>query len=107
MYNPFSEIIQLSNIRTRQFETLLLFSQVIHVEGTDDDCSPHFGDICDYQIESQGQPFSISKEGMIKLWVIQWSQLSHQRLGFLLILQHDHHGLGVADRIGRYFPCKH
>ena len=37
--------------------------QVIRVEATDEDCSPHYGDICGYQIESQNQPFTISKEG--------------------------------------------
>ena len=37
--------------------------QVVRVEAVDRDCSPKFGDICDYQIESQGQPFAISKEG--------------------------------------------
>jgi hypothetical protein len=33
------------------------------VEAVDKDCSPKFGDICDYKIESQDQPFDISKEG--------------------------------------------
>ena len=39
------------------------FFQVIRVDASDEDCSPHYGDICGYEIESQGQPFSISKEG--------------------------------------------
>lgn len=43
------------------------FFQVIRVEAADEDCSPHFGDICGYAIESQGQPFSISKEGNVFL----------------------------------------
>lgn len=43
-----------------------LFEEVIRVEAKDEDCSPHFGDICGYEIESKGQPFTISKEGIIK-----------------------------------------
>jgi len=43
-----------------------LLEEVIRVEATDEDCSPHYGDICGYQIESQNQPFTISKEGVIK-----------------------------------------
>ena len=39
--------------------------QVIRVDAKDEDCSPHFGDICGYEIESKGQPFTISKEGNI------------------------------------------
>ncbi len=37
--------------------------QVIRVEAQDDDCSPKYGDICSYEIESPGQPFTISNEG--------------------------------------------
>jgi hypothetical protein len=37
--------------------------QIVRVEAVDHDCSPKFGDICEYKIESQGQPFAISKEG--------------------------------------------
>ena len=33
------------------------------MEAGDEDCSLHFGNICGYDIESPGQPFSISKEG--------------------------------------------
>lgn len=43
-----------------------LLEEVIRVDASDEDCSPHYGDICGYEIESQGQPFSISKEGVIK-----------------------------------------
>jgi len=43
-----------------------LLEEVISVEANDEDCSPHYGDICGYEIESQGQPFTISKEGVIK-----------------------------------------
>lgn len=45
------------------FTTLFWPYQVIRVEAVDEDCSPHFGDICGYDIESQGQPFTITKEG--------------------------------------------
>ena len=44
-------------------ENIYLLFQVIRVEAKDEDCSPHFGDICGYEIESKGQPFTISKEG--------------------------------------------
>ena len=49
----------------------LPFFQVIRVEATDEDCSPHYGDICGYQIESQNQPFTISKEGKFTLHTIR------------------------------------
>ena len=47
----------------KEFLLLIVFFQVIRVDASDEDCSPHYGDICGYEIESQGQPFSISKEG--------------------------------------------
>ena len=47
----------------KEFVLLKVFFQVIRVDASDEDCSPHYGDICGYEIESQGQPFSISKEG--------------------------------------------
>ena len=45
------------------YSSKYFFFQVIRVDASDEDCSPHYGDICGYEIESQGQPFSISKEG--------------------------------------------
>ena len=67
----------------------LPFFQVIRVEATDEDCSPHYGDICGYQIESQNQPFTISKEGKFILHTNRkCKKMAGQNTYPILILNH-------------------
>lgn len=41
-----------------------ILDHLVQVRAVDGDCSPQFGDICDYEIQqSENQPFVISKDG--------------------------------------------
>ncbi|CAB4057647.1 CLSTN1 [Lepeophtheirus salmonis] len=40
-----------------------IYNEIIKIEAFDSDCSSKYGDICGYEIQSKGHPFSISKNG--------------------------------------------
>ena len=48
-----------------QVEEGVLADFILKVTATDRDCSPTFGDICQYSITSPDQPFRISESGVI------------------------------------------
>ncbi|KAL1123236.1 hypothetical protein AAG570_002323 [Ranatra chinensis] len=43
-----------------------LYSEIIHVEASDRDCTPKYGDICKYEILTNDQPFLIDNEGTLR-----------------------------------------
>jgi len=43
-----------------------LYDKIVQVVATDDDCSPAFSQICDYEIVTPSVPFNISREGLIR-----------------------------------------
>ena len=48
-----------------QVEEGILSDLILQVSATDKDCSPTFGDICQYSITSPDQPFHITEGGVI------------------------------------------
>ena len=42
-----------------------MVDNILQVEATDKDCSPTFGEICQYAITSPDQPFQINQAGVI------------------------------------------
>ena len=48
-----------------QVEEGVLADFILKLTATDRDCSPTFGDICQYSITSPDQPFRISESGVI------------------------------------------
>ena len=48
-----------------QVEEGVLADFILKLTATDRDCSPTFGDICQYSITSPDQPFRISQSGVI------------------------------------------
>ena len=48
-----------------QVEEGILSDFILQVSATDRDCSPTFGDICQYSITSPDQPFQITEDGII------------------------------------------
>ena len=53
-----------------QVEEGIFSDFILQVSATDKDCSPTFGDICQYSITSPDQPFTISADGIITNSVI-------------------------------------
>ena len=49
-----------------QVEEETMEENIVKVQARDKDCSPSFGEICQYSITSPEQPFSISTEGIIR-----------------------------------------
>ena len=47
---------------------------LVRLEATDKDCSPHFGDICDYSISGGDSSFSINNQGIISNTRQLWSR---------------------------------
>ncbi|KPJ00924.1 Calsyntenin-1 [Papilio xuthus] len=44
-----------------------MYEELVRVEATDRDCTPHYGDVCKYEIlDDNNQPFSIDNEGVIR-----------------------------------------
>ena len=48
-----------------QVEEGILSDFILQVSATDKDCSPTFGDICQYSITSPDQPFQITEAGVL------------------------------------------
>lgn len=75
--SPSSAINQHSIATSVTVEEGQLFDELIRLEAVDEDCSPRFGDICGYSIESSGQPFEISKDGILRNTVPLNYSVSH------------------------------
>ncbi|CAK1595642.1 unnamed protein product [Parnassius mnemosyne] len=44
-----------------------IYDEIVRVEATDRDCTPHYGDVCKYEIVTdRNQPFTIDNEGVIR-----------------------------------------
>lgn len=44
-----------------------LYDEILRVEAMDRDCTPHYGDVCKYEIlTDRSQPFTINNEGVIR-----------------------------------------
>ncbi|XP_056297636.1 calsyntenin-2-like [Pseudoliparis swirei] len=43
-----------------------IYDSILQVEATDQDCSPQYSQICNYQITSTGTPFAIDRNGNIR-----------------------------------------
>ncbi|XP_068624721.1 calsyntenin-1 [Battus philenor] len=44
-----------------------LYDELVRVQATDRDCTPHYGDVCKYEIlTDRNQPFAIDNEGVIR-----------------------------------------
>ena len=48
-----------------QVEEGILSDFILQVTATDKDCSPSFGEVCQYSITSPDQPFQITEDGII------------------------------------------
>ncbi|XP_040578203.1 calsyntenin-1 isoform X3 [Lepeophtheirus salmonis] len=54
-----------------------IYNEIIKIEAFDSDCSSKYGDICGYEIQSKGHPFSISKNGVLSNRKILNFSISH------------------------------
>ncbi|CAH2061138.1 unnamed protein product, partial [Iphiclides podalirius] len=44
-----------------------VYDEIVRVEATDRDCTPHYGEVCKYEILTEGnQPFAIDNDGVIR-----------------------------------------
>ena len=53
-----------------QVEEGKVYGEITRVTATDQDCSPEFGDICKYEIQTADQPFTIDNEGNLSLIIL-------------------------------------
>ena len=48
-----------------QLEEGEMKEMILEVAASDNDCSPHFGDVCKYSISGPDQTFAIDQQGVI------------------------------------------
>ncbi|XP_037089773.1 calsyntenin-1-like, partial [Pollicipes pollicipes] len=73
-----------------------LYDEIVQVSAEDKDCSPKYGDICQYEILSSDQPFIINSQGTIRNTEPLSYEKSHNHI--LFIVAYDC-GMKKSDKV--------